>query len=101
MPTADPVQKIKVRENVKEPSLYNVIFLNDDTTSMEFVIECLETIFGHSAEQAYNLTMKVHEEDSAVVATLPFEIAEQKSIETVQWAKKNKFRLRVKVEAAS
>lgn len=101
MPTAEPVQKVKVRENVKEPSLYNVIFFNDDSTSMEFVIESLETIFGHSPERAYELTMKVHNEDSAVVATMPFEIAEQKSIETVQWARKNKFPLQVKVEAVS
>lgn len=101
MANADTVEKIKVRTDIKAPSMYNVIFMNDNSTSMEFVILCLETFFNHSPETAYELTLKIHNEDMAIVATLPFEIAEQKSIETVQLARKNKFPLQVRVEAES
>lgn len=94
-------QKIQVKTNIKPPSLFNVIYLNDNVTTMEFVIESLKTIFHHSDETAYEITMKIHEEGSSVVSTLPYEIAEQKGVEATLLARNNGFPLNIKLEPAN
>lgn len=91
--------RIQPKMDVKPPSLFNVIYVNDNTTTMEFVIETLCTIFDHSAETAMELTMKIHEDGSAVVGTYPYEIAEQKGVEVTLLARNNGFPLAVKLES--
>jgi len=93
--------KIQVKTNVQPPSLFNVIYLNDSVTTMEFVVESLKNIFNHSEETALELTYKIHEEGSSVVSTLPYEIAEQKGVEATLWARNNGFPLNVKLEPAN
>lgn len=93
-------ERISVKEKYKEPKDYNVIYLNDNVTTMEFVIETLTGIFGYSHDAAHALTMKVHDDDSAIVATLPYEMAEQKGIEVTLLARQHGFPLQVKVESA-
>ena len=83
---------------VKEPSMFNVIFMNDDVTSQQFVTQVLVEVFGHDNITAEELMMTVHQDGSAVVATLPFEIAEQKSYETLNMAYVSGFPLVVKLE---
>ena len=102
MPTTDTIVKPKIatNPNVTEPSLYNVIYMNDDQTSMEFVIESLRVVFNYNEDDAMNLTLKIHEEGSAVVATLPYEMAEQKGIEVTLLARNNGYPLNVKLEVA-
>jgi ATP-dependent Clp protease adaptor protein ClpS len=83
---------------LKEPPLYKVIYINDNVTTMDFVIQSLVDIFNHSFESANDLTVKIHEEGSATVATLPYEMAEQKGVEVTQLARNNGFPLTVKLE---
>ena len=90
----------KIEKVVKEPSKYNVIMLNDATTPLEWVIGVLKEIFRHSDADAESLTMKIHTEDSAVVGTYKYEIAEQKSIEAVNASRNHGFPLQLKVEEA-
>jgi len=97
--TGDTATKTKSLVQVKEPPKYKVIYLNDDTTSMEFVVESLVVVFRLSRTEAENITMKIHTEGSAVVAVLPYELAEQKGIEVSIMAKRNGFPLVVKLEA--
>jgi len=92
--------KIAINPNVAEPSLYNVIYMNDDQTSMEFVIESLKVVFNYNEQDATDITLKIHDEGSAVVATLPYEMAEQKGIEVTLLARNNGFPLNVKLEVA-
>jgi len=89
-------EKISV-DNI-EPAQYKVIFLNDDTTPIDFVVEVLMLIFKHSAETAMELTMKIHEEGSSIVGVYSYEIAETKSIETINLSRSNGFKLQVKME---
>ena len=98
MPT-DTIVKIKPQVEIKEPPLYRVIYMNDDVTTMEFVIETLMIFFRLEHDQAMAITQKIHEEGSAVVAVLPFEIAEQKGIEVSMLAKRHNFPLVIKLEA--
>ena len=60
--------RIKPSEKIKEPSLFRVIYLNDNTTTMEFVVESLVEHFDYTPETAEQITIDIHEEGSAVVA---------------------------------
>lgn len=91
-------QKIAVKTNIKEPSQYRVIYVNDESTTMEFVVETLKLIFDYTEGAAEALTIRVHEEGSAVVAVMPYELAEQKGIEVTMLARSNGFPLQVKIE---
>ena len=92
--------KIVVKHNLTPPPDYKVIFVNDDVTTMEFVVHVLTNIFAYSKEDALAATIKIHEDDKAVVAILPFELAEQKVLETTTIARSNGFPLIVKIEPA-
>jgi ATP-dependent Clp protease adaptor protein ClpS len=83
---------------ISPPSEHKVIYLNDDVTPMDFVIESLIDIFDHNLSSAELLTEKVHTEGSAVVAVLPFEIAEHKGIETTVSARKHGYPFQLKIE---
>jgi ATP-dependent Clp protease adaptor protein ClpS len=93
--------KIQVKNSVQPPSLYNVVYLNDSVTTMEFVVETLKNIFHHTEETAHKITLKIHQEGSSVVSTLPYEIAEQKGVEATLLARNNGFPLNVKLEPAT
>ena len=91
--------RIAPKENLTEPRDYNVIYLNDEFTTMEFVVESLKNIFHYTEEGAHALCVRVHEEGSAVVATLPYEMAEQKGFEVTLLARTNGYPLQVKIES--
>lgn len=78
------VQDIKF----KSPNLYKVLLLNDDITSMDFVVQVLMDIFHHEASVAVDLMLKVHNEGSAICGIYTKEIAMSKQNE-VDIASKN------------
>lgn len=88
----------KIKHEIKEPSKYNVIMLNDDYTPIDWVIDVLKTIFKHSNASAETLTLTIHNEGSAVVGTYLYEIAEQKALETTNLSRQNGFPLSLRVE---
>lgn len=96
------VTKTKPQPNfdLVEPFHYKVIYINDNVTTMEFVVESLVTVFNHSPESAQAVTVKIHEEGSGIAAVLPYEMAEQKGVEVTQLARANGFPLQIKLEPA-
>ena len=98
--TAEPkiVPKIKPKSDIPEPVRYNVIYINDEVTTQEFVVETLVIIFNYTQIEAEEMTLKVHKEGSAVVATMPYDMAEQKGVEVTMLARNNGFPLVVKLE---
>jgi ATP-dependent Clp protease adaptor protein ClpS len=94
---------IKVRPivDIKEPPLFRVIYINDEHTSMDFVIRSLVDHFHYTNDTALNITTGIHESGSAVVAVLPYEIAEQKGIEVTMEARTEGYPLQVKIEEES
>jgi len=88
----------KIKLDIKEPSDYDVIMLNDDATPIEWVLGVLKEIFKHSDIAAEAITMKIHNEDSAVVGTYKYEIAEQKSVEAINASRNHGLPLQVTVE---
>ena len=101
MSQVDAITKIKVGEGLKEPSMFKVIYLNDNQTTMEFVIETLIDFFSYNTQTALKITEDIHNQGSAVVAVLPYEVAEQKGIEVTLCARTNNFPLQVKLEPES
>ena len=93
--------KIKPNLKLSEPSLYKVLYINDDVTTMDFVVTSLVDYFGYTEETALHLTEDIHNEGSAVVAVLPYEIAEQKGIEVTREARGQGYPLQVKIESSS
>lgn len=83
---------------IELPPEKDVVFYNDDFTTMEFVVEVLVTIFNKTPEIAEQLMQTVHENGSAIVGTYTFDIAVSRANLTKNIAKKNGFPLRVEVE---
>jgi ATP-dependent Clp protease adaptor protein ClpS len=94
------VTRAKPQPNLelKEPPMYKVIYINDEVTTMEFVVNSLVSIFNHSPEVAQEITEKIHQDGSGIAAILPYEMAEQKGVEVTQLARANGFPLQVKLE---
>jgi ATP-dependent Clp protease adaptor protein ClpS len=98
MSQAGTVTKTQTNLGLAEPPMFKIIYLNDNATPMEFVIETLIESFDYTAQTAEKITMDIHEAGSAVVAVLPYEIAEQKGIEVTVQARNNNYPLQVKLE---
>lgn len=98
MPGTDIQLDEKIKVNVTEPKRWKVIFLNDDTTPIEFVIELLTHIFKHTTDTAKDITIQVHETGSGIAGVYSFEIAEAKAVESTQLARTNGFPLQIKLE---
>ena len=84
--------------SLKEPPLFKIIYLNDERTAVEFVISSLIEHFEYTADTAQTITMNIHEPGSAVVAVLPYEVAEQKGIEITVSARSEGYPLQIKLE---
>lgn len=78
--------------------MYRVVYINDNQTTMEFVVDSLIEFFDYTPETAEQITVDIHEDGSAVVAVLPFEIAEQKGVEVTVMARSQSYPLQVKLE---
>lgn len=98
MANADTVTKTRTQLDLQEPPMFKVIYLNDNQTTMEFVIESLIDYFNYTAQTAVKITEDIHHDGSAVVAVLPYEVAEQKGIEVTVSARSQNYPLQIKLE---
>lgn len=88
----------KEKTKLDEPSLYDVIFLNDNITTQEFVIRVLKQIFNKTQEQADTIMKKIHNDGQGIVGSYVHEVAEQKGIETTLLARQEGMPLQIKVK---
>ena len=98
MGLADVKTEIKKNLDIKEPPMFKVIYINDNQTTLEFVIQSLIEHFRYSYETAEKITVDIHTQGAATVAVLPYEIAEQKGIEVTLNARTNGYPLQVRLE---
>ena len=98
MAQIDTRTRIKPAEDLKEPPMYRVVYLNDNQTTYEFVVESLMQYFDYTVETAQTITADIHDAGSACVAVLPYEIAEQKGIEVTMLARAQSYPLQIRVE---
>ncbi len=92
--------KERTDSRLKEPKQYNVIMINDDFTTMEFVIEILVDVFHKDELTAQALMMNVHKNGQAVVGKYPYDIAVTKVRIALDRAKELGFPFRMNVEEA-
>lgn len=88
----------KIKQKIIKPCRYKVLFINDDETPMQFVVELLMNLFKHSQDSAEELTMEIHTEGSAIVGVYRFEIAEQKVDEATKTSRSQGYPLQIKME---
>ena len=93
---------IKDREEVKnqEPKLYNVVLLNDDYTTMEFVLQILEMLFHKSPAEAFGIMMQVHRNGRGLAGVYTWEVAETKADKVAAMAAEAGYPLRATIEEA-
>jgi ATP-dependent Clp protease adaptor protein ClpS len=96
--TTDTVVEKKTRQTFKEPPKYKVIVFNDDYTPVEFVIALLVHVFNKDQETATGLTLKIHNDGSAVVGVYSHEIAEQKVNDATKMSRSHGHPLVTKLE---
>ena len=84
--------------DISKPKKYNVILYNDDKTPMEFVIDLLKEVFGHTDETAKDVTLKVHNDGKGVAGVYYYEIAEQKVAESISVSRGAGFPLALDLE---
>ena len=94
----DTILKDKNEKKIEKPKMYKVVLLNDDFTTMEFVVQVLETIFHHTKEAAESIMKSVHQTGKGIAGIYTFDVAETKAMETMAWAKVNEFPLVAKLE---
>ena len=78
----DSAVKERVQTKKQEPKRFKVLLLNDDYTTMEFVVRVLETVFQKSPAEAFRIMMQVHVQGSGLAGVYPWEVAETK-VDTV------------------
>lgn len=100
--STDVVEDIQIDEKIGQvtsiPKRYKVIFLNDNHTPVDWVMEILTVIFKHSHNSAEQLTMTIHTEGSGIAGVYSFEIAETKTNEAVTASRSKGFPLQIKME---
>jgi ATP-dependent Clp protease adaptor protein ClpS len=95
-PLLDLLEKDEVK--TQRPSLWNVVFYNDEFTTMDFVQFVLTKVFHKSVEDALALTLAVHTQGKGIAGTYTHEVAEQKQGEVLLMAKIEEHPLRIEVE---
>ena len=83
---------------LKEPPLFQVVLLNDDLTTMEFVVYAIQKVFGYEHERATQIMLSVHTKGKGVCGIFPKEIAEMKCAEMNNLAQINEHPLLTEIE---
>lgn len=99
-----PGQQTNIRERedieIREPRKYNVIFHNDDFTTMDFVVWVLRQVFFLPEDKAIFLMSKVHREGSAVVGSYTYDVAKSKTKKAINLAREKGFPLNISIQPA-
>ena len=96
----DSAVKERSQDKTKEPELFNVILLNDDYSTMDFVILVLESVFQKSPAESYRIMMQGHVNGRGLAGVYPWEIAETKVATVTTMAREAGYPLRATTEKA-
>ena len=88
----------RTKHETKRPELFRVLLLNDDYTTMDFVVEILESVFHKQPAEAFRIMMMVHTQGKGLCGVYPYEVAETKVAAVVERARENGFPLRAAME---
>ena len=85
------------KRKLERPPLYEVLLHNDDYTTQEFVVYVLMKYFRHDATTARQIMLHVHTRGLGVAGVFPFDIAETKAHQVVQFAREHEMPLQASV----
>ncbi len=85
-------------EALSEIKRYKVVLLNDDFTSMDFVVEVLMELFDHTVDSAINIMLQIHRAGRGVCGLYTYEIAETKISQVEKRARENEYPLKAIME---
>ena len=97
--TGDLVKE-RVAPKNEDPKLYKVLLINDDYSTMEFVVQVLETVFQKSPAEAFRIMMQVHTQGAGIAGVYPWEVAETKVDTVTKMARSAGYPLRATTEEA-
>jgi len=91
---------VKKKGKLKEPEDYQVLLLNDNYTSMDFVVDVLVVVFHKNETEAERIMLDIHRKGKALVGMYAFDIAQTKAAQVHSLAAQNNFPLCCIVERA-
>ena len=77
------------KQNLKMPKRFEVILLNDDYTTMEFVVEVLRRFFNKEFKAAETIMLKIHIDGKAVCGTYSYDVAQTKVTQVIDYSRQN------------
>ena len=86
------------KDEITYPNRYNVVFINDDFTPMDFVVQLLVEVFNITLEEAKDVTLQIHAKGKGIAGSYNYELAEQKKAEAVAISRNNGHPLTILVE---
>ena len=89
---------IRTHVTTNEPEDYDVIILNDDFTTMDFVVEVLKKVFFHNGTIATSIMRTIQKKGSCVVGTYKLDIAQSKQQKAIEMAQKAGYLLRITIK---
>ena len=90
----------KTKQKLQRPKLYKVLLLNDDYTTMEFVVALLMHVFHHDEASAHGIMLHIHKNGVGVAGVYTYEVAETKVAMVMELAEKAEFPLQCTMEPA-
>ena len=90
----------KTRHKVGKPPMYKVFLINDDYTTMEFVIEILEEVFRQSKVSSAQIMLHVHRNGKGLAGVFTKDVAETKIAIVHKQAAEEGFPLKCDMEKA-
>jgi ATP-dependent Clp protease adaptor protein ClpS len=88
----------EAKPELKKPSMYKVVLLNDDYTPMEFVVTLLEKLFGLDREKSTRIMLQVHTHGKGVCGIYTYEIAETKVAQVSEYSQRHQHPLLCEME---
>ena len=88
----------EAKPELKQPSMYKVLLLNDDYTPMEFVVTLLEKLFGLDRGKATRIMLQVHTHGKGVCGIYTYEIAETKVAQVSEYSQRHQHPLLCEME---
>lgn len=90
----------RTHSKTKKPSQYKVLLLNDDYTTMEFVVMVLQRFFSMDIEEATRVMLSVHNKGVGICGIYTYEVAETKVNKVMDFARENQHPLQCTLEKA-
>jgi len=78
-----------IKQKLKTPNRFDVILLNDDYTSMEFVVDVLRRFFHKEFQAAEAIMLKIHIDGEAVCGSYSYDVAQTKVKQVIDYSREN------------